>query len=47
MHTGRVDLAYNLYNNDNRNVVFDSAKGHPTDTRFQSDISRIAPQKHY
>ena len=47
MHTGRVDLAYNLYNNDNRNVVFDSAKGHPTDTRFQSETSRIAPQKHY
>ena len=47
MHTGRVDLAYNLYNNQNRNVVFDTVKGHPVDTGFQSETSRIAPQKHY
>ena len=47
MHSGRVDLAYNLYNNQNRNVVFDTSKGHPVDTGYQDEAARIAPQKHY
>jgi 3',5'-cyclic AMP phosphodiesterase CpdA len=47
MHTGRVDLAYNLYANENRLVMFDHDKGHPVDGQFQSEAARIAPQKHY
>ena len=47
MHTGRVDLAYNLYANENRLVQFDQDKGHPVDKSFQSETTRIAPQKHY
>ncbi len=47
MHSGRVDLAYNLYNNQSRNVVFDPSKGHPVDKAYQDETARIAPQKHY
>jgi len=47
MHSGRVDLAYNLYNNQNRSVMFDTAKGHPVDKGYQDDSARIPPQKHY
>jgi len=47
MHTGRVDLAYNLYNNRNRTVAFDDGKGHPVDLGYQDEAARIAPQKHY
>lgn len=47
MHSGRVDLAYNLYNNQDRKVVFDTSKGHPVDKGYQDETARIAPQKHY
>jgi Icc protein len=47
MHTGRADLAYNLYANENRSVMFDEEKGHPVDTSYQPDSTRIAPQEHY
>jgi len=47
MHSGRVDLAYNLYNNQDRKVVFDTSKGHPVDKGYQDESTRIAPQKHY
>ena len=38
---------YNLYNNQNRKVVFDTSKGHPVDTGYQDETARIPPQKHY
>jgi len=47
LHSGRVDLAYNLYANENRLVMFDQDKGHPVDRSFQPEAARIAPQKHY
>jgi hypothetical protein len=47
MHSGRVDLAYNLYANQNRLVMFDEEKGHSVDKSYQPDSTRIAPQKHY
>ncbi len=47
MHTGRVDLAYNLYNNDNRKLVFDESAGHPVDASYPDPKSRTLPQSHY
>ena len=47
MHSGRVDLAFNLYANENRMVMFDKEKGHPVDKSYQAEPARIAPQKHY
>jgi Icc protein len=47
MNTGRVDLAYNLYANENRLVMFDQGKGHPVDKGYQPKSARITPQKHY
>jgi len=47
MSTGRVDLSFNLYSNQNRKVAFDHASGHPVDVAYQPDDARIAPQKHY
>jgi hypothetical protein len=45
--TGRVAMDYNLYNNTNRRVAFNAAKGHPEDVSFQDPVRRIAPQVHY
>jgi 3',5'-cyclic AMP phosphodiesterase CpdA len=36
VNTGRVDLAYNLYNNMSRTVGFDPKLGHPVDRQLQS-----------
>jgi hypothetical protein len=36
VNTGRVDLAYNLYNNKARVVGFDPKLGHPVDRGLQS-----------
>jgi len=47
MHTGRADLQFNLYNNTNRTVAFNEAKGHPEDTSFDDPGQRITPQRHY
>jgi Icc protein len=47
MHTGRVDLAYKLYANENRVVAFDETRGHPVDTRYQPVADRIVPQTQY
>jgi hypothetical protein len=47
LNNGRVDLAYNLYANESRLVMFDPKKGHPVDRSFQPEAARIAPQKHY
>jgi hypothetical protein len=45
--TGRVAVDYNLYNNTNRRVAFNAAKGHPEDMTYQDPARRIAPQVHY
>ena len=47
MKSGRVSMAYNLYNNTNRTVAFNPAKGHPEDAKFQSADRRVLPQTHY
>jgi predicted MPP superfamily phosphohydrolase len=47
MHTGRVDLQYNLYNNTNRTVAFNEEKGHPEDTTFSDPGQRVTAQRHY
>jgi Icc protein len=45
--TGRVAMDYNLYNNTNRRVAYNAAKGHPEDMSFQDPARRVAPQVHY
>ena len=47
VHTGRVDMRYNLYNNTNRTVAFNTETGKPEDTAFQKESDRVAPQSHY
>ena len=47
MESGRVKMAYNLYDNTNRTVAFNPKTGHPEDTMFQSPAQRISPQSHY
>jgi len=47
MHTGRVDLEFNLYNNSNRTVAFNEAKGHPEDVSFTDPQKRTPAQRHY
>ena len=47
VHSGRVDLEFNLYSNENRRVAFNEAKGHPEDVKFTDPARRIAPQRHY
>lgn len=47
VHSGRVDVNYRLYNNTNRSVSFNAAKGHPEDSTYQRPADRIAPQDHY
>ena len=47
MDTGRTAMRYNLYNNTNRTVAYDADKGHPVDSMYQDESTRIAPQKHY
>jgi len=45
VNTGRVDLSFNLYSNDNRKVAFNADKGHPEDVSYPQ--IEIAPQRHY
>ena len=47
VHTGRVALKYNLYNNTARTVAWNPATGKPEDTAFQDPAKRIPPQVHY
>ncbi len=47
MKSGRVDMNYNLYNNANRTVAFNSKTGQPEDITHQGKAERISPQKHY
>jgi 3',5'-cyclic-AMP phosphodiesterase len=47
MHTGRVDLRFNLYDNTNRTVAWNEEKGHPQDTVHADPTDRTLPQSHY
>jgi len=47
VNTGKVDMHYQLPNNQNRSVVFDTQSGQPMDTKFQSLENQIPPQTHY
>jgi len=47
VNTGRVTLDYNLYNNQNRTVAWNTATGRPEDTMFQNPANRVLPQDHY
>jgi 3',5'-cyclic AMP phosphodiesterase CpdA len=47
VHTGRVALRYNLYNNTARTVAWNPATGRPEDTAFQDPAKRVPPQVHY
>jgi 3',5'-cyclic AMP phosphodiesterase CpdA len=47
VHTGRVAMRYNLYNNSPRTVAWNPATGRPEDTTFQDPAKRIPPQVHY
>jgi len=47
LHTGRVDLEFNLYNNTNRTVAFSDDKGRPEDTSFTDSNQRTPAQRHY
>jgi 3',5'-cyclic AMP phosphodiesterase CpdA len=47
VHTGNVDMHYQLPNNRNRRVVFDTKLGKPVDAVFQSAEKQIPPQTHY
>ena len=46
IHSGRVDLHYQLPNNKNRTVAFNETSGKPEDTQYQQG-DKIPPQKHY
>lgn len=45
LHTGRVDLHYSLYANQDRTVAFDHSKKRPVDMAYQG--KSIPPQTHY
>jgi len=47
LHTGRVDLYYQLPNNRDRTVAFNRQNGLPQDTLYQVPQRRIPPQIHY
>jgi len=47
VHTGRVALEYNLYNNTSRRVAYNAAAGKPEDSVYQDPARRIPPQTHY
>jgi Icc protein len=47
VHTGRMDLNFNLYDNTNRTVAFNPETGRPEDLGYQPDSARIPPQRHY
>jgi len=47
VHTGRVALNYNLYDNTPRTVAWDPATGKPGDRAYQDPAKRIPPQEHY
>ena len=47
MHTGRIDLHFNLYSNENRVLAFNEEKGRPEDTSFKDASKLKLYQSHY
>ncbi len=47
LHTGKTDLHFRLFDNTDRVVGYDPAKGHPVDKTYQAKENRIPPQTHY
>ena len=47
LRTGNVDMHYQLPDNKNRSVVFNTKTGRPQDVKYQNVGSRIPPQNHY
>ena len=47
MHTGRVDLHFNLYSNENRVLAFNEEKGRPEDVSFKDSSKLKLYQSHY
>ncbi|MEE9396534.1 MAG: metallophosphoesterase [Methylococcales bacterium] len=47
MANGNVDMRFTLYNNEDRNVGFSKGNQQPEDSRYQSEDTRIPPQRHY
>ena len=45
--TGNVGMHFQLPNNQNRSVVFDTNAGKPVDTKYQPMSRRIPPQTHF
>ena len=47
VHKGNIDLHYQLPDNKNRNIVFNTETGYPQDEKYQDISNRIPPQMHY
>lgn len=47
VHTGNVDMHYQLPNNEDRTVAFNPKTGRPEDEKFQNPKNRRSPQAHY
>ena len=47
MHSGRIDLAFNLYDNPNRTIAFSEKDQRPVDTTYPSGDARNSAQSHY
>jgi hypothetical protein len=47
VHTGNIDMSYQLPDNPNRKVAFNSKSGRPEDVAYQDPSKRIPPQTHY
>jgi len=47
LRTGNVDMHYQLPDNENRSVVFNTKTGSPRDMKYQDVSKRIPPQNHF
>jgi len=47
LHSGRVDVSFNLYGNESRTVAWNEKRGRPEDVVYQDQRSRKPPQTHY
>jgi 3',5'-cyclic-AMP phosphodiesterase len=47
VHKGNIDLHYQLPDNQNRNIVFNTETGYPQDEKYQDVNHRTPPQMHY
>lgn len=47
MHTGRVDVAFSLYSNEDRKVAWNSKRNQPEDVSYQDARNQAASHIHY